>query len=132
MDVRTGMSVNALQTLSKSQMTPPMGRAGQVDEGNHIIVMSYALCVDQVRAQDVAQLDESDLSPMIVRARVWSILLQDAFLVSPRPTGYRKDKKEYCRRGSLQNCQTLLPDIGWTRCPMIWQKKEWQRMCLRG
>ena len=56
-DVRAGVTVNALQTLSKSQMTHKWEEL----EGDHITLMSHAQFVAQARAQDVAQLDESDL-----------------------------------------------------------------------
>ena len=68
MDVRTGVSVNVLQTPGESQMAQHMGCTGRVDEDDHIIMTSYAQYVEQVRAQDVRHLDENDLSPMILRA----------------------------------------------------------------
>ena len=39
--VRTGVTVNALQKLSKSQMTQQQRRTGRTDEGDHITMMSY-------------------------------------------------------------------------------------------
>ena len=39
-DVRTGATVNALQTLSKAQMLQQLGRAGRMDCGVHITMMS--------------------------------------------------------------------------------------------
>ena len=69
-DVRIGVTMNALQTLSKSQMTQQMGRTGRTDEGDHITMMLFRQYEQQVRAQDLAQLDESDLTPMILRSLV--------------------------------------------------------------
>ena len=40
-DVRTGVTIDALQTLSKSQMTQQRGRIGRTDEGDHVTMMSY-------------------------------------------------------------------------------------------
>ena len=40
-DIRTGATVNALQTLSKAQMTQQQGRTGRTDERDHITMMSY-------------------------------------------------------------------------------------------
>ena len=59
-DVRTGATVNALQNLSKAQMTQQQGRTGRADEGDHITMMSYDQYVSQVRSSDLAQLEESD------------------------------------------------------------------------
>ena len=62
-DVRTGATVNALQTLSKAQLLQQLGRSGRMDCGIHITMMSHY--VSQVRSSDLAQLEESDISPMI-------------------------------------------------------------------
>ena len=70
MDVRTGATVNALQTFSKSAMTQQTGRSGRIDEGDHITMMSHSQLVEQVPAQDIVQPDESDLSPMILPSLV--------------------------------------------------------------
>ena len=46
-DIRAGSTVNALQTLSKAQMTQQQGRTGRTDEGDHITLMNhdqYVLC----------------------------------------------------------------------------------------
>ena len=51
-------------------MTQPMGRTGRVDEGDHITMMSHTRFVDQALAQDTAQFDENDLSPMILSSLV--------------------------------------------------------------
>ena len=69
-DIRTGATVNALQTLFKAQMTQQQGRTVRTDEGDHITMMSYDRYVSQVRSSDLAQLDESDISPMILRSLV--------------------------------------------------------------
>ena len=36
----TGVMINALQTLSKSQMAQQKGRTGRTDEGDHITMTS--------------------------------------------------------------------------------------------
>ena len=65
-EIRTGATVNALQTLSTAQVTQQQGRTGRTDEGDHITTMSYDHYVTQVRSSDLAQLEESDISPMIL------------------------------------------------------------------
>ena len=47
-DVRTGVMVNVLQTLSKSQTTQQKGRPGRTDEGEHGTMMSYGQYTTQV------------------------------------------------------------------------------------
>ena len=54
--------VHSLQTLSKSQITQQKGKTGRTDEGDHVTLMSYEQYENQVRSQDLAQLDECDLS----------------------------------------------------------------------
>ena len=67
-DVRTGAIVNALQTLSKAQLLQQLGRTGRTDCGVHITMMSREQYLTQVRSSDLAQLEESDISPMILRS----------------------------------------------------------------
>ena len=67
-DVRTGATVNALQTLSKAQILQQLGRSGRTDCGIHITMMSHDQYVSQVRSSDLAQLEESDISPIILRS----------------------------------------------------------------
>ena len=94
MDVRTGATVNALQTLSKSQMTQQMGRTGRVDEGDHITMMSHTQLVEQVRARrTLQQLDESDLSPMVLLSLVSGRSLREC---PPPPTDWSQPE---LRRG---------------------------------
>ena len=85
-DVRTGVTVNALQTLSKAQILQQLGRSGRTDCGVHITMMSRDQYTSQVRSADLAQLEESDLSPMILRSlsagRSFSRL---PFLCPPHP-----------------------------------------------
>ena len=40
-DIRTGSTVNALQTLSKAQLLQQLGRSGRTDCGIHITMMSH-------------------------------------------------------------------------------------------
>ena len=54
-DIRTGSTVNALQTLSKAQMLQQLGRAGRIDQGVHITMMSHGQYTSQVRSTDLAQ-----------------------------------------------------------------------------
>ena len=85
-DVRTGATLNALQTLSKAQLLQQLGRAGRMDCGVHITMMSKDQYVSQVKSSDLAQLEESDISPMILRSlmagRSFSRL---PFLCPPHP-----------------------------------------------
>ena len=69
-DVRTGVTVNALQTLSKAQLLQQLGRSGRTDCGIHITMMSLGQYSSQVRSSDLAQLEESDISPMTLRSLV--------------------------------------------------------------
>ena len=78
-DVRTGATVNALQTLSKAQLLQQLGRSGRTDCGIHITMMSQDQYVSQVRSSDLAQVEESDISPMILR----SLMARRAFARLP-------------------------------------------------
>ena len=69
-DVRTGATVNALQTLSKAQLLQQLGQSGRTDCGVHLTMMSHDQYFSQVRSADLAQLEESDISPMILRSLV--------------------------------------------------------------
>ena len=69
-DIRTGSTVNALQALSKAQLLQQLGRSGRTDCGVHITMMSHEQYLSQVRSSDQAQLEESDMSPMILRSLV--------------------------------------------------------------
>ena len=69
-DVHTGATVNALQTLSKAQLLQQLVRSGRTDCGEHITMMSRKQYLSQVRSADLAQLEESDISPMILRSLV--------------------------------------------------------------
>ena len=53
-DVRTGVTVNALQTLSKAQLLQQLGRSGRTDCGIHITMMSRGQYSSQVRSADLA------------------------------------------------------------------------------
>ena len=76
-DVRTGATVNALQTLSKAQLLQQLGRSGRTDCPVHIMMMSHDQYLSQVRSADLAQLEESDISPMILRSLVAGKSLRD-------------------------------------------------------
>ena len=69
-DVRTSATVNALQTLSKALLLQQLGWSGRTDCGVHITMMSQDQYLSQVRSSDLAQLEESDISPMILRSLV--------------------------------------------------------------
>ena len=43
---------------------------GRTDESDHITMMSYSQFQSQARSQDLAQLEESDLTPMVLRSLV--------------------------------------------------------------
>ena len=62
--------MNALQILSKAQLLQQLGRSGRTDCGVHITMMSHDQYLSQVRSADLAQLEESDISPMILRSLV--------------------------------------------------------------
>ena len=101
-DVRTGVTVNALQTLSKAQLLQQLGRSGRTDCGIHITMMSHDQYTSQVRSADLAQLEESDISPMILRSlsagRSFSRL---PFLCPPHPMVQTHAKEKMFLHGIL-------------------------------
>ena len=101
-DVRTGVTVNALQTLSKAQILQQLGRSGRTDCGIHITMMSRGQYTSQVRSADLAQLEESDISPMILRSlsagRSFSRL---PFLCPPHPMVQTHAKEKMFLHGIL-------------------------------
>ena len=85
-DVRAGATVNALQTLSKTQLLQQLGRSGRTDCGIHITMMSHDQYLSQVRSADLAQLEESDISPMILCSLVAGrSFARFPFLCPPHP-----------------------------------------------
>ena len=106
MDGRTGVSINAFQTLSKSHLMQHMGSTGRTDEGDHIVMMSIKQYKRQIRTQDSAQLDESDLSPMILRALVAGrpLTQTDSCPLSPRPVGCDRLSNEPNNRSFFMIC----------------------------
>ena len=73
-NIKTSSTVNALQTLSKAQLAQQQNRTGRTDQGVHITMMSHDQYTSQVRSTDLAQLEESDISPLILRSRSWSVI----------------------------------------------------------
>ena len=69
-DIRTGSTVNALQKLSKAQLLQQLGRSGRTDCGIHITMMSRSQYLSQVRSTDLAQLEETNISPMTQQSNV--------------------------------------------------------------
>ena len=72
-DIRTGSTVNALQTMAdivKGPTSPAIRSYWTYGAGCHITMMSHDQYASQVRSTDLAQLEESDLSPMILRSLV--------------------------------------------------------------
>ena len=96
------MTVNALQTLSKAQLLQQLGRSGRTDCGIHITMMSRDQYTSQVRSADQAQLEESDISPMILRSlsagRSFSRL---PFLCPPHPMVQTHAKEKMFLHGIL-------------------------------
>ena len=101
-DVRTGATVNALQTLSKAQLLQQLGRSGQTDCGVHITTMSHNQYLSQVRSADLAQLEESDISPMILRSLVAGrSFARLPFLCPPHPMVQTHAKERMFLHGIL-------------------------------
>ena len=101
-DVRTGVTVNALQTLSKAQLLQQLGRSGRTDCGIHITMMSQGQYTSQVRSSDLAQLEESDLSPMILRSLVaGKPFSRLPFLCPPHPMVQTHAKEKMFLHGIL-------------------------------
>ena len=98
-DICTGSTVNVLQTLSKAQLTQQQGRTGRTDEGEHITLMSHE---QQVRSTDLPQLEESDISPMILRSLVAGRpFARLPFLCPPHPVVQTRTKEKMFLRGIL-------------------------------
>ena len=96
-DIRTGSTVNALQTLSKAQLLQQQGRTGRTDQGVHMTMMSHDA---QVRPTDLAQLEESDLSPMILRSLVVGrSLARLPCLCPPHPVAQARTKEKMFLHG---------------------------------
>ena len=71
-DVRTGATVNALQTLSKAQLLQQLGRSGRTDRGVHSTYHydeSQAVFVSS-EVRRPGTIEENDISPMILRSLV--------------------------------------------------------------
>ena len=63
-----------------------LGRTGRTDRGIHVTMMSHDQYLSQVRSSDVAQLEESDISPMILRSLVAGrAFARLPFLCPPHP-----------------------------------------------
>ena len=100
-DIRTGSTVNALQTLSKAQLLQQPGRSG-TDRGIHITMMSHDQYTSQVRSTDLAQLEESDISPMILRSLVAGRSFSRLpFLCPPHPIVQARTKEKMFLHGIL-------------------------------
>ena len=96
-DIRTGSTVNALQTLSKAQLLQQQGRTGRTDQGVHITMMSH-----EQYASQVAQLEESDLSPMSLRSLVVGrSFARLPFLCPPHPVAQARTKEKTFLHGFL-------------------------------
>ena len=100
--VRTGATVNALQTLSKAQLLQQLGRSGRTDCGIHITMMNHDQYLSQVRSADLAQLEESDISPMILRSLVAGrSFARLPFLCPPHPLVQTHAKERMFLHGVL-------------------------------
>ena len=101
-DVRTGATVNALQTLSKAQLLQQLGRSGRTDCGVHITMMSRKQYLSQARSADLAQLEESDINPMILRSLVAGrSFARLPFLCPPHPMVQTHAKERMFLHGIL-------------------------------
>ena len=101
-DVRTGATVNALQTLSKAQLLQQLGRSSRTDCGVHITMMSHDPYLSQVRSSDLAQLEESEISPMILRSLVAGrSFARLPFLCPPHPMVQTHAKERMFLHGIL-------------------------------
>ena len=101
-DIRTGSTVNALQTLSKAQLLQQLGRSGRTDCGVHITMMSHDQYLSQVRSSGLAQLEESDISPMILHSLVAGrSFARLPFLCPPHPLVQTHAKEKMLLHGIL-------------------------------
>ena len=103
-NIRTGSTVNALQTLSKAQLLQQLGHAGRTDQGVHITMMSHDQYISQLRSTDLAQLEESDLSPTILRSLVAGrSFARLPFLCPPHPVVQARAKEKMFLHGVLDS-----------------------------
>ena len=101
-DIRTGSTVNALQAFSKAQFLQQLGRSGRTDRGTHVTMMSHDQYLSQVRSTDSAQLEESDISPMIWRSLVAGrFFARLPFLCPPHPMVQTHTKEKMFLHGIL-------------------------------
>ena len=101
-DVRTSATINALQTLSKAQLLQQLGRSGRTDCGVHITMMSHEQYLSQVRSSDLAQLEETDISPMILQSLVSGrSFARLPFLCPPHPMVQTHAKEKMSLHGML-------------------------------
>ena len=101
-DIRTRSTLNTLQTLSKAQLLQQLGRSGRADRGVHITMMSHEEYTSQVRSTDLARLEESDISPMILRSLVAGrSFARLPFLCPPHPIAQACAKEKMFLHGIL-------------------------------
>ena len=101
-DIRTGSTTNALQTLSKAQLLQQLGRTGRTDCGVHITMICHDQYVSQVRSSDLAQLEESDITLMILRSLVAGRSFSRLpFLCPPHPLVQSHAKEKMFLHGIL-------------------------------
>ena len=116
-DIRTGSTVNALLTLSKAQLLQQPGRTGRTDRGIHVTMMSRDQYLSQVRSTDLAQLEESDISPMILRSLVAGrSFARLPFLCPLHPMVQTHTKEKMFPRGILEKRlrEWDMPQHAWT------------------
>ena len=87
--------VLALQLMRSRRCRRPnkqQGRTGRTDEGDHITLMSHDHYSSQVRSTDLVHLEESDVSPMILRSLAGRPFARLPFLCPPHPVVQARTK----------------------------------------
>ena len=86
----------------EAPLVQQLGRSGRTDCGIHITMMSHNQYTSQVRSTDLAQLEESDISPMILRSIVAGrSFARMPFLCPPHPIVQTRTKEKMFLHGIL-------------------------------
>ena len=85
-EFRTGATVNALQTLSKAQMTQQQGRTRRTDEGSHIT--EQPLEVSMIETDRISKCDFRPFRATFSMKNVWSVLFRKRSISTFGSVGY--------------------------------------------
>ena len=118
-----------------------LGRSGRTDCGIHVTMTSHDQYLSQVRSSDLAQLEESDISPMILRSLVAGrSFARLPFLCPPHPMVQTHTKEKMFLHGILDTKAVTrmgdMPQRAWTcrvnghnSCTRV-LKEDWRTVLL--